>query len=233
MFSIENISFSYHKKNILCSVSLEIHQGDCIGIIGANGCGKSTLLSLAAGVRVPKSGRILYEGRPPGAALKRSGLIGYVPQDNPLIPDLSVRDNLMLWYHGDGRQFQNELSGGFLKLLGIPDFLHMPAAKLSGGMKKRVSIGMALQNHPRLLILDEPSAALDLVCKADIRSYLSLYLQNGGTILITTHEETELVLCSRLYLLHDGILHQTDPATRGEQLISLLQQTPNQTEGKS
>ncbi len=232
MLSIENISFSYHKKNILRSVSLEIHPGDCIGIIGANGCGKSTLLSLAAGVRTPQGGRILFDNHPLAAAVKRSGMIGYVPQDNPLIPDLTVKDNLMLWYHGNGRQFQNELSEGFLKLLGIPGMLHTPAAKLSGGMKKRVSIGMALQNHPRLLILDEPSAALDLVCKADIRSYLSIYLKNGGTVLITTHEETELVLCSRLYLLRDGQLHQTDPSIRGERLIALIQQTVNQTEGK-
>ncbi|MCM1538046.1 MAG: ABC transporter ATP-binding protein [bacterium] len=233
MISIEDISFSYRKKNILRSVSLEIRQGDCIGFLGANGCGKSTLLSLIAGVRTPKSGRILFDGKPLNTALKQSGAIGYVPQDNPLIPDLSVRDNLKLWYHGDHAQFQKELSEGFLHLLGVSDFLHMPAAKLSGGMKKRVSIGMALQNHPRVLILDEPSAALDLPCKADIRSYLSVYLQNGGTILITTHEETELVLCSRLYLLYDGQLHQTEPTMRGEQLLALIQQTTNQTEGKS
>lgn len=233
MISIEDISFSYHKKKILRSVSLDIRQGDCIGFVGANGCGKSTLLSLIAGVRTPKCGRILYDGEPLNAAIRRSGMLGYVPQDNPLIPDLSVKDNLKLWHHGDNEQFHRELSDGFLHLLGIPDFLNMPASKLSGGMKKRVSIGMALQNHPRILILDEPSAALDLPCKADIRSYLSVYLQNGGTVLITTHEETELVLCNRLYLLHDGQLHQTDTTVRGEQLLALIQQTTNQTEGTS
>ncbi len=232
MISLVAISFSYRKKKILRSVSLEIRQGDCIGFLGANGCGKSTLLSLIAGVRRPKSGRILYDGKPLGNKLAASGILGYVPQDNPLIPDLSVRDNLKLWYRGTGEQFHRELSEGFLHLLGISDFLHMPAAKLSGGMKKRVSIGMALQNHPGILILDEPSAALDLPCKADIRSYLSVYLQNGGTVLITTHEETELVLCNRLYLLYDGQLHQTDTTLRGEQLLALIQQTANQMEGK-
>lgn len=233
MISIEDISFSYHKKKILRSVSLDIRQGDCIGFVGANGCGKSTLLSLIAGVRTPKCGRILYDGEPLNTAIRQSGILGYVPQDNPLIPDLSVKDNLKLWHRGNNEQFHRELSDGFLHLLGIADFLHMPAAKLSGGMKKRVSIGMALQNHPRILILDEPSAALDLPCKADIRSYLSVYLQNGGTVLITTHEETELVLCNRLYLLHDGQLHQTDTTVRGEQLLALIQQPTNQTEGTS
>lgn len=233
MISIEDISFSYRKKKILRSVSLEIHQGDCIGFLGANGCGKSTLLSLIAGVRTPKCGRILYDGKPLNTAIRQSGTLGYVPQDNPLIPDLSVKDNLKLWYRGSSDQFRHELSEGFLHLLGISDFLHMPASKLSGGMKKRVSIGMALQNHPRVLIMDEPSAALDLACKADIRSYLSVYLQNGGTVLITTHEETELVLCNRLYLLYDGQLHQTDTTVRGEQLLALIQQTTNQTEERS
>lgn len=223
MLTIQDLSFSYHHRNIINHLDLTVHQGDCIGIVGANGCGKSTLLSLISGAKKADSGTISFQG----AVLtsdpqKRLMHIGYVPQDNPLIPDLSVRDNLFMWFCGDRSAFREELASGFLNLLHLPDILSMPVSKLSGGMKKRVSLGIALQNHPTLLILDEPSAALDLVCKADIRHYLSAYLSGGGTIIITTHEESELALCNRLLLLKQGLLYQFDPALRGDALIQLI-----------
>lgn len=222
MFALNHITFSYHRKKILKDISLEIHRGDCIALIGANGCGKSTLLSITAGVRKPRNGELIFHGDPLTEAVRATGVIGYVPQDNPLIPDLSVKDNLKLWFHGTKQEFQYEMTQGFLHLLGIDAFAKMQVSKLSGGMKKRVSIGMALQNHPQFLILDEPSAALDLVCKADILSYLKVYLENGGTVLITTHEENELDLCNKIYLLQDGTLIQTNPDIRGEALIQAI-----------
>ncbi len=223
MLTIRDLSFSYRHRNIINHIDLDVHQGDCIGIIGANGCGKSTLLSLIAGARKSDGGTVSFHGAAlPSDPMKRITRIGYVPQDNPLIPDLSVRDNLFMWFQGDRAMFRSELQSGFLNLLNIPDFISMPVSKLSGGMKKRVSLGLALQNHPALLILDEPSAALDLVCKADIRHYLATYLSGGGTVLITTHEESELSLCNRLLLLKQGLLYPVDPATRGDDLIQLI-----------
>lgn len=223
MLTVQNLSFSYHHKKIIDHLDLTVHQGDCIGIIGANGCGKSTLLSLIAGAKKADAGTICFDNAAPCFEpqnhLKR---IGYVPQENPLIPDLSVRDNLFLWFCGDKRAFRRELESGFLALLNLSDMLSMPVSKLSGGMKKRVSLGIALQNHPALLVLDEPSAALDLVCKADIRHYLSVYLASGGTMIITTHEEPELALCNQLFLLKQGLLHQIDPTLRGDALIELI-----------
>ena len=76
---------------------------------------------------------------------------------------------------------------------------------MSGGMKKRLSIGCAVANHPRLLILDEPSAALDLICKQSIQSYLRAYKRNGGMILLATHDEEELKLCDKWYILKNGL----------------------------
>lgn len=223
MLTIQDLSFSYRHRNIINHIHLEVSQGDCIGIIGANGCGKSTLLSLIAGARKADGGTISFCGDTAvSSPQKRLSRIGYVPQDNPLIPDLTVRDNLFMWFCGNKEAFEAELANGFLNLLGIPDFLSMPVSKLSGGMKKRVSLGLALQNHPTLLILDEPSAALDLVCKADIRHYLATYLSGGGTVIITTHEESELSLCNRLLLLKQGLLYPINPATRGDDLIQLI-----------
>ena len=133
------------------------------------------------------------------------------------MPELSVYDNLRLWYP-DKAELAQELEEGFLQILGIPSFLKVPVSKLSGGMKKRVSIGIALSGMPPVLILDEPSAALDLVCKEDIRRYLQIYLERKGTVVITTHEESELSLCGSLYVMKDGKLAEVDRTLRGKEL---------------
>lgn len=218
MIEIENLTSAYGKKKVLQGVSLYAERGECIGIVGPNGCGKSTLLSVMAGVLKPSSGKLFYYGK--NALENRvvfQKMTGYVPQEDPLMPELSVYDNLRLWYP-DKTELAKELEDGFLQILGIPAFLKMPVSKLSGGMKKRVSIGIALSGLPPVLILDEPSAALDLVCKEDIRRYLQIYLERKGTVVITTHEEGELTLCSSLYVMRDGKLEGVDRTLRGKEL---------------
>lgn len=218
MIEIENLTSAYGKKKVLQGISLYAERGECIGIVGPNGCGKSTLLSVMAGVLKPQSGKLNYYGK--NALENRvvfQKMTGYVPQENPLMPELSVYDNLRLWYP-DKAELTKELEEGFLQILGIPSFLKVPVSKLSGGMKKRVSIGIALSGMPPVLILDEPSAALDLVCKEDIRRYLQIYLERKGTVVITTHEESELSLCSSLYVMKDGKLTQVDRTLRGKEL---------------
>jgi ABC-type multidrug transport system ATPase subunit len=148
-------------------------------------------------------------------------MTGYVPQENPLIPELTVYDNLRLWYP-DKKQLQQELAQGFLSLLGIAEYLTKTVNKLSGGMKKRVSIGIAMAGLPPVLLLDEPSAALDLICKEDIRKYLKAYLKRKGTVVLTTHEESELDLCDKLYVLKDGKLFEIDRTLRGAELVRMF-----------
>lgn len=231
MITVTDIASSYGRKQILKGVSFAARKGECIGIVGANGCGKSTLLSVLAGTLKPKSGTVIYDGKTAwsdaGTGRMRcdSELIrrmtGYVPQENPLIPELSVYDNLRLWYP-DKHMLRQELEQGFLKLLGIGEFRAKQVSKLSGGMKKRVSIGIAMAGMPPILLLDEPGAALDLVCKEDIRTYLQIYLERKGTVVITTHEESELALCNKIYVMRNGILNQADSRLRGEALVSLF-----------
>ena len=220
MIEIENLISAYGRKKVLQGVTFSGERGECIGIIGPNGCGKSTLLSTMAGVLRPLSGTIRYYGK--DALQNRvvfQKMTGYVPQENPLMPELSVYDNLRLWYP-DKAELKKELEQGFLQILGIPEFIGKTVSKLSGGLKKRVSIGIALSGMPPVLILDEPSAALDLVCKEDIRRYLQIYLERKGTVVITTHEESELSLCNSLYVMKDGKLVQVDKSLRGSSLTA-------------
>lgn len=202
---ISHLKKSFRRHQVLKNVNLVVEPGTCVGILGANGCGKSTLLSILAGVQRGDGGAFLYEGTDllrDGKA--RAQLVGYVPQGTPLIEELSARDNLLLWYSKTEMEIQ--LRSGVLQLLGIGDFLKVPVAKLSGGMKKRLSIGCAMAKHPSVLLLDEPTAALDLACKQSIAQWLRRYKQDGGTIVLTTHDVLELELCDSWYILKDGVL---------------------------
>lgn len=120
--------------------------------------------------------------------------------------ELNALDNLKLWYCDSPLSLENELEDGFLAMLGIPDFLKVAVRNMSGGMKKRLSIGCSLAKNPHILLLDEPGAALDLICKERIDVYLRRYKSMGNIILLATHEEREITLCDRLFILKDGTL---------------------------
>ena len=200
-----SIQKRFQKKVPLKDVSFQTEPQKCIGILGKNGSGKSTLLSILAGVQKCDAGRFLWNGVD---LLKdgrlRAHSIGYVPQGTPLFDELTAWDNLLLWY--DKKTLQTQLASGVLSMLGIEEFLKTPVRKMSGGMKKRLSIGCAVAKNPPILLLDEPGAALDLVCKNRIASYLAEYKRNGGTVILTTHDSQELSLCDSWYILRDGVL---------------------------
>lgn len=221
MIEVDRISKSYGRRQVLAQISFHIDVGQCVGIAGANGCGKSTLLAILAGAMKPGGGRILYQGKPADSGRYRREM-GYVPQGNPLLEELSVRDNLKLWYKGSEKEWKREQDSGIIKVLELNPLLKTTAGKLSGGMKRRLSLACALINHPRFLILDEPGAALDVVCKEEIRQYLSDYLRQGGTVLMTSHEERELSLCDRLFLMRDGMLTQIPADTRAGELAAMI-----------
>lgn len=205
MMEIRQIQKNYKKKTVLRDISLTVQQGSCVGILGGNGSGKSTLLSILAGVQKADNGSFLWEGADLFCNEKlRMQLLGYEPQGNPLMEELTAWDNLRLWY--EKKDLQRQLESGVLAMLGIPEFIRVPVRKMSGGMRKRLSIGCAVANNPRILLLDEPSAALDFICKERIGNYLKDFKAQGGTILLATHDVQELDLCDAWYILKDGVL---------------------------
>lgn len=205
--TVQNISKKYGSKTVLSDVSFSASGGECIGIIGANGSGKSTLLSILAGVAKANTGSFFCDSIDLFRNSKaRSRAIGFVPQGTPLIEELTAYDNLSLWY--DHKSLKNELNGGTLDLLGINDFLKKRVSKLSGGMKKRLSIGCAIAGRPPVLLLDEPMSALDIVCKQKIQEYLIGYKKAGGILVLVTHDVPELELCDRCYCLKSGVLQE-------------------------
>lgn len=211
------------EKQVLKNINFTANRGQCIGIIGANGVGKSTLLSILAGIRKPDDGQLLFDGK--DLLLKEnknllSEISGYVPQENPLMEELTVLDNLKLWYM-DQKRLQKEIQDGILSEFGLEEYLKVPVNKLSGGLKKRVSIACALADNPVILIMDEPTAALDMLCKHDIMDYIQKCKRNDKIIIFSTHDETELKICDKLYVLRSGELGEVSPGKSNRELVDL------------
>lgn len=218
---IKDIKKKYGKKQVLNGISFCAAEGKCIGILGGNGCGKSTLLSILAGVQPADEGEFLFDGKDLFKYRKqRNILVGYVPQGTPLIEELSAKDNLLLWYKKE--DMKRELESGVLKMLGIDEFLKTPVSKMSGGMKKRLSIGCAIHNHPPVLLLDEPMAALDLACKQKISDYITKHKADGGIALLVTHDVLELNLCDEWYIIKNGNISPLEYTGDIESLVKSL-----------
>lgn len=221
MLEVSGIRKSYKKKSVLQGVSFQVKPGICIGIVGGNGSGKTTLLSVLAGASRADKGNIYYQKTDVTNDRKfYSSKIAYVPQENPIMEELTVKDNLRLWYKGYRGLEKYAGNEEPYVILGLESVMHMPAGKLSGGMKKRLSIACALSNHAPILILDEPGAALDLACKADIRMYLKQYREQGGIVILTSHEMEELSLCDEMYVLKQGQLQMIEKGLSAEELIA-------------
>lgn len=212
MLTATRIYKRYGRREILKGVDLTVAPGACVGIIGGNGCGKTTLLSILAGTLKADKGQV--------ENTEASGdSVAYVPQENPLIEELTVKDNLILWYRGNKQAMKEDLETGAAALLGIQPMLKRRVDQLSGGMKKRVSIACALAGHEAYLVLDEPGAALDMECKAQIRQYLKAYTASGGGVVLTSHEIAELSICTHMYILKNGRLEEIESHLSEQELV--------------
>ncbi len=184
---IKGITKKYGKNPILHDVSFMAKEGEEVCIVGKNGSGKTTLLSVLAGIREAEEGAFFLDGidlfKDTKALVEH---VSYVPQDPPLIPELSAKDNLLLRYSKE--DMMKSLENGFLKELGIDEFLKTRVHNMSLGMKKRLSIGYALSGDPKILILDEPGASLDLSAKKIVRDFVKNFKAKGGIVIVASHE---------------------------------------------
>ena len=212
MIRFDKVSFTYQESlqnGGLRDVDLTINKGECVLLCGRSGCGKTTLLSIMAGVNKTQSGKIYYNNELADRKSVFKKYIAYVPQENPLIDELTTKDNLLLWL-GSNRKIKDGFENGVLKDLGIDEFLNKQVNELSGGMKRRLSIGISLSNNAPIMLLDEPGSALDIYGKQEVNSYISNYVKNGGTVVMSTHDRDEIDLCTKLYKIEDGILKECE-----------------------
>jgi len=208
LFEAAGLTKSYGDSTVVNDVSFEIARGECLGVIGPNGAGKTTTIRMCLGLTVPDHGSIKALGLSmPKDALAIKAQLGVVSQFDTLDPDFSCAENLLVY----GRYFRMtdaQIRERIPRLLEFAALSHKADAKpgeLSGGMRRRLSLARALVNDPRLLLLDEPTTGLDPQARHLMWERLQLLLQQGKSILLTTHfmDEAER-LCSRLLVLDHG-----------------------------
>ena len=208
MLEVSHIRKKYGKKQILNDISFQADCGQCIAIVGKNGCGKSTLLQIMSGIIKPNGGNIYYFEK---EVIHNRRLFrkycGYVPQENPLIEELTVKDNLKFWGWDTKEKIEEQLE--------IYDIMEKKVSILSGGMKRRLSIACSLIHHPPIVILDEPTTSLDIYYKEGIQAWIRQYCNQGGIVVMTTHEEKEIINADRCMVILGGRLEEiTYSATR-------------------
>jgi lipooligosaccharide transport system ATP-binding protein len=208
LFECQHLVKRFGGHTVVNDLSFDIVPGECLGVIGPNGAGKTTTIRMCLGLTVPDDGRVNAFGLDmPRDALAIKARLGVVSQMDTLDPDFSCAENLLVY----GRYFgmkDSDIRARIPQLLEFAALTHKADAKpgeLSGGMKRRLSLARALVNDPQLLLLDEPTTGLDPQARHLMWERLQMLLQQGKSILLTTHfmDEAER-LCSRLLVLDHG-----------------------------
>ncbi len=222
MLEAIDVSFFYRRARgapeagadeVLSGVSLDIGSGDFVGILGPNGSGKTTLLGILSGALVPRRGRVLLDGRPIGEQSRRhvARCLAMVPQDTYAPFDFTVLDIVLMGRFPHLGLFALEgpddldIARRALAATGTSDFEMRPFKTLSGGERQRVVIASALAQSARLLLLDEPTASLDIGHQIDVQMLLARLNAEGTAMLLSTHDlNLAAALCRRLILLRRG-----------------------------
>jgi ABC-2 type transport system ATP-binding protein len=191
-------------------LTLSIADGETYGLLGPNGAGKTTAISMVAGVLEPDGGDIAVAGEPAGVRIARTKrLVGYVPQEIAVYPDLTARENLRFFarLYGMSRAERRTRTEEVLATIGLQERAGERVSTYSGGMQRRLNIGIGLLHRPRLLILDEPTVGVDPQSRNAILASVEALSADGMAVLYTTHymEEAQR-LCDRIGVLDQGKL---------------------------
>ena len=208
LFACRHLVKRYGAATVVDDLSFEIAPGECLGVIGPNGAGKTTTIRMCLGLSAPDAGSVSAFGlHMPRDALAIKQQLGVVSQMDTLDPDFSCAENLLVYgrYFGLGAAEIVPRIAQLLEFAALAHKAHAKPGELSGGMKRRLSLARALVNNPRLLLLDEPTTGLDPQARHLMWQRLQALLQEGKSILLTTHfmDEAER-LCSRLLVLDHG-----------------------------
>jgi sodium transport system ATP-binding protein len=202
---VDGVSKSFGDIVALHDIDLTIHQGEVIGLVGSNGAGKTTLLRLLAGVYVPTNGRVrLANGEEVHTA---RNVIGVVPENTGLYSRLTAWENIR--YHARIHGIDDDVAWKrtlyFSKFLGMDDALQRHTKGFSRGMRQKTALLRALAHAPRVLLLDEPTAGLDVTSARTVRDLVTQLGQEGGTVIYSTHQLSEAHrVCNRIIIIHNG-----------------------------
>ncbi|RZO79602.1 MAG: ABC transporter ATP-binding protein [Litorivicinaceae bacterium] len=222
VLDVRNVSHGFndqsgHRLSVLESLDLRINPGDSVAIIGPSGAGKSTLLSLLAGLDIPESGEILFQGEAFSGlsedqrAAVRRGRIGFVFQSFQLLQGLTAVENVMLPLELTGMSVAQakQRAMKWLERVGLGARTHHRPRMLSGGEQQRVALARAFVDEPALLFADEPTGNLDRRTGESVSELLfELNQETGTTLILVTHDERLASRCQRILSLEDGTLNE-------------------------
>ncbi|MEY2632061.1 MAG: hypothetical protein RIR00_715 [Pseudomonadota bacterium] len=234
--AISAVAKHYAGLKALDGVSLDIPQGEFFGLLGPNGAGKTTLISCLAGLVRPDAGQIRVMGRDVQQDYREARrLLGVVPQELVFDPFFTVRETLRIQSGYFGLRRNDDWIDEILANLDLSNKAETNMRRLSGGMKRRVLVAQALVHRPPVIVLDEPTAGVDVELRQGLWQFIRRLNGEGHTIILTTHylEEAE-ALCSRLALLKQGrilalertadLMAQHDGDTLEQVFLRLVQQ---------
>lgn len=225
MLKATDVSFSYKRtRRVIDRVSFDIERGGVIGLLGPNGSGKTTLVRLLAGMLRPDSGQVLLDGASVNEMSRRdlARRVALVPQETHTTFDFSVIDMVLMGRYPHLGPFELErpadleIARDALRATGTEDLEARPFRTLSGGEKQRVVIAAALAQESDLLLLDEPTTALDVGYQFEIASLLKrLNAEHGTTMIVSTHDlNLAAALCERVVLLRSGSVIAQGPTAQ-------------------
>ena len=204
---VHHLSKSFNDKPAVIDVSLKVKRGDIFGFLGPNGSGKTTTIRMLCGLMRPDSGTgecLGYDILKESPTIKR--LVGYVPQTFSLYKDLTVKENLEFIARVYSETHPLLQVKNIMEELELNPYQNQLAGKLSGGWKQRLSLAAALIHHPKLLLLDEPTAGVDPKARREFWNYISHLTAQGITALVSTHYMDEAERCNRLAYIVSGRL---------------------------
>lgn len=205
IIELKNITKSFGKQNVLKNTNLNVQQGQIVGLIGPSGSGKSTIIKIALGMEVADKGTAeIFEAKMPNRKLLSK--IGYMAQTDALYMTLTGFENLKFYAKMKGiksSELQLQIDH-VAEVVDLKDALNKRVEGYSGGMMRRLSLGIALLGNPKLLILDEPTVGIDPALRRKIWRELKRIKNNGQSILITTHVMDEAEQVDEVALILDG-----------------------------
>jgi len=207
VLKVESITRQFGAKHVLEDVSFSIEQPEIFGLLGPSGAGKTTLVKMIAGMDQPTDGSIfVFKQKVPNLALMKR--IGYMGQSDALYGELTAMENLSFFsalYGLKGKKMKKR-ADEVLELVGLSDDAKTTVDHFSGGMKRRLSLAIALIHEPELLILDEPTVGIDPLLRQKLWDTFGKLKNSGVTIIVTSHVMDEAERCARLGLIRDGRL---------------------------
>lgn len=204
IITINNVCKSYKSKKALNNVCLEIEQGELFGLLGVNGAGKTTLIKILCGLTRKTSGSVMINGYNLDKDIdKIKEIIDISPQETAIANNLTVKENLEFFAHIYNKK-ATEITNEIVEDLNLGEVLNQRAKTLSGGYKRRLSIGISLISQPKILFLDEPTLGLDVFSRRELWQIIKK-LKKKTTIILTSHYLEEIEhLCEKVAILSNG-----------------------------